>query len=170
MCKVPSVVEMKFVAITSLNYPAVAKIYKEGIETGMATFEEIVPDWETWKNNHLPFGNIALVEENDLVAWASLAPTSKRNAYRGVAEVSVYVAKIHQGKGYGRQLLKELIQISEKNGLWTLQAGIMRENQKSINLHKNCGFREIGYREKVAKLQGTWKDNILLERRSKIII
>lgn len=161
---------MKFVEITSLNYPTVAKIYQEGIETGMATFEEIVPDWETWQNNHLPFGNIALLVQNELVGWASLAPTSKRNAYRGVAEVSVYVSKDHQGNGYGRQLLNELIQISEKNGLWTLQAGIMRENQRSIHLHKNCGFREIGYREKIAKLQGTWRDNILLERRSKTII
>ncbi len=161
---------MKFVEITSLNYPSVAKIYQEGIETGMATFEETVPDWETWKNNHLPFGNILLLVENEIVGWASLAPTSKRNAYRGVAEVSVYVAKDHQGKGYGRQLLNELIQISENNGLWTLQAGIMRENQRSIHLHKNCGFREIGYREKVAKLQGIWRDNILLERRSKTII
>lgn len=161
---------MKFVEITSLNYPTVAKIYQEGIETGMATFEEIVPDWETWQNNHLPFGNIALLVQNELVGWSSLTPTSKRNAYRGVAEVSVYVSKDHQGKGYGRQLLNELILISEKNGLWTLQAGIMRENQRSINLHKNCGFREIGYREKIAKLQGTWRDNILLERRSKTIV
>ncbi|MFD1314883.1 GNAT family N-acetyltransferase [Namhaeicola litoreus] len=161
---------MKIVEINSSNYPIVAQIYQEGIETGMATFEEIVPDWHVWSNNHLPYGNIALEVQNELVAWASLAPTSKRSAYRGVAEVSVYVSKMHQNKGYGKGLLHELIAISEKNGIWTLQAGIMRENEVSIKLHKKCGFREIGYREKIAKLKGVWRDNILLERRSPILI
>jgi phosphinothricin acetyltransferase len=160
---------MKFHAITETNYSQIAKIYEEGIKTGMATFETIAVDWETWDKNHLPVGRITLQEGNTVLGWASLANVSSRCVYGGVAEVSVYVSEKSRGKGIGKKLLLELIKISEKNGFWTLQSGIMRDNKASIQMHINCGFREIGYREKIGQLNGVWLDNILLERRSKTI-
>jgi len=160
---------MNFVPITSKNYTAVADIYKEGIGTGMATFETDIPTWEKWDSAHLSFGRIALAQNNTMLGWASLAPVSSRCVYGGVAEVSVYVAENARGKGIGKQLLNALITTSEKNGIWTLQAGIMTANRASIKLHLSCGFRIIGYREKIGKLHGKWLDNTILERRSEII-
>ena len=160
---------MKFTPIVEKNYAEVAKIYQEGIKTGIATFETTVPDWNTWSSSHLSFGRIALQENHKILGWASLSGVSNRCVYGGVAEVSLYVAETERGKGIGKMLLKELIKISEENKIWTLQAGIMKSNQPSIQLHLNCGFRMIGFREKIGKLNGIWLDNVILERRSKII-
>tara|TARA_R110000868_G_scaffold68720_1_gene203199 strand:+ start:31445 stop:31933 length:489 start_codon:yes stop_codon:yes gene_type:complete len=160
---------MQFFPITESYYPEVAQIYEEGIKTGMATFETTVPDWNTWDSSHLPFGRIALTENAQILGWASLSPVSSRCVYGGVAEVSVYVAEKARGKGIGKKLLQELIRISEENNLWTLQSGIMSANKSSIQMHINCGFRVIGYREKIGQLHGIWLDNVILERRSKII-
>ncbi|KGL64195.1 GNAT family N-acetyltransferase [Polaribacter sp. Hel1_85] len=160
---------MEFVKINKENYKQVAAIYKEGIATNIATFETVVPDWEIWNHKFLSFGRIAIEKENKILAWASLSPTSKRDVYKGVAEVTVYVKASERGKGLGELLLKELIKISEKNTIWTLQTSIFRENKASLHIHKKSGFRVVGYKEKIAQLHGVWQDNMMLERRSKII-
>ncbi|GLR16959.1 GNAT family N-acetyltransferase [Portibacter lacus] len=160
---------MEFKEINETNYSQVASIYLEGIATGMATFETSAPEWKNWDKGHLPFGRIALYENEKMLGWGSLSPVSSRCVYGGVAEVSVYVGQDARGQGVGRRILEQLVKISEENGLWTLQSGIMRENIGSINLHIKCGFREIGFREKVSQLNGDWKDNVLMERRSKVV-
>jgi phosphinothricin acetyltransferase len=160
---------MKLIEISAENYPEVARIYGEGLLTGTATFETTIPNWEKWDAGHLSFGRILAVEADDYLGWASLSPVSSRCVYGGVAEVSVYVSDSARGKGVGEFLLKKLIEISEENNIWTLQSGIFRDNIASHKLHIKCGFREIGFKEKVGQLRGVWKDNVLLERRSKII-
>lgn len=160
---------MKIEPITPEIYPKVRTIYEEGIATGMATFETSTPNWEFWDGAHLSYGRIVAMEAGEILGWASLAPVSSRCVYGGVAEVSVYVSSTARGKGVGTLLLNELIRISEREGIWTLQSGIMPQNQASIALHHKCGFRTIGYREKVAKLKGVWTDNVLMERRSKMV-
>ncbi len=163
------VASMNLVEISEENYPAVARIYGEGLQTGTATFETTIPNWEKWDAGHLSFGRILAVEADDYLGWASLSPVSSRCVYGGVAEVSVYVSDSARGKGVGEFLLKKLIEISEENNIWTLQSGIFRDNIASHKLHIKCGFREIGFKEKVGQLRGIWKDNVLLERRSKIV-
>lgn len=160
---------MEFCEIDINNFGIVADIYRMDIETGHATFETNVPSFEEWDKKHLPFGRIALLEQQSILGWASLSKVSDRCVYNGVAEVSVYVSKSSQGKGVGTKLLQRLIDISESEDIWTLQCGIMRENIASIQLHKKCGFRDIGYREKVGKLNGMWRDNVIMERRSKLV-
>ena len=158
---------MEFSEIDKHNFDAVAEIYKTGIQTGNATFETTIPSYEEWDKKHLPFGRIVLLKDKNIMGWASLSKVSDRFVYEGIAEVSVYASTY--GRGLGTLLLQKLIEISESKGLWTLQCGIMRENIASIRLHKKCGFREIGYREKVGKQDGVWRDNIIMERRSKIV-
>lgn len=160
---------MELVVIEERNYAGVARIYLEGIKTGMATFETQVPDWQSWNKSHLRIGRTALIENGHMVAWGALSPVSPRHAYRGVAEISVYVAESARGRGLGTAVLLELIRASEENNLWTLQAAIMKQNEVSIAMHKKCGFRVIGFREKVAQLNGIWTDSVLMERRSKRI-
>ncbi len=163
------VVSMKLIEISEENYPEVARIYGEGLLTGTATFETTIPNWEKWDAGHLSFGRILAVEKDRYLGWASLSSVSSRCVYGGVAEVSVYVSDSARGKGVGEFLLKKLIEISEENNIWTLQSGIFRENIASHKLHLKCGFREVGYKEKVGQLHGMWKDNVLLERRSKVV-
>ena len=160
---------MKFITINETNYPQVVKIYTEGIKTGIATFETQVPDWKTWNEGHLLFGRIALVQNEQMIGFTSLSPVSKRAVYKGVAEVSVYVSETKRGNGFGEKLLSKLIEISEENNIWTLQSGIMRANKASIHIHQKCGFRIIGYRERISQLYNVWLDNIILERRSKMV-
>lgn len=163
------VASMNLIEISEENYPEVARIYGEGLQTGTATFETTIPSWEKWDSGHLPFGRIIAVEDINYLGWAALSPVSSRCVYGGVAEVSVYVAETARGKGAGAFLLKNLIEISEANNIWTLQSGIFRDNVASHKLHIKCGFREVGYKEKVGQLNGVWKDNLLLERRSKVV-
>lgn len=160
---------IKIAYFTQEDWPTISAIYKEGIDTGIATFETQVPTWETWDVSHIKSSRIKAISNNVITGWAALSPTSKREVYTGVAEVSIYITSKYRGLGMGKLLLSKLIEESEKAGFWTLQAGIFRNNKASIDLHKSLGFREIGYREKVAKLNNIWHDNILLERRSKII-
>jgi phosphinothricin acetyltransferase len=148
------------------HWEAMRSIYLEGIATGNATFETEAPDWETWDRNHLRFARLAARSGDDVVGWAALSPVSSRQVYAGVAEVSVYVAASARGMGVGRSLLVALIEEAERNGIWTLQAGVFPENTVSITLHKSCGFREVGRRERLGVLRGEWRDVILLERRS----
>jgi phosphinothricin acetyltransferase len=147
----------------------VLEIYGHGIASGMATFETTVPDWENFNKKYLAHSRIIAAENNEPVGWAALAPVSPRECYSGVAEVSVYVHQQHQRKGIGRILLVELINASEQNGMWSLLSVIHEENRASIHLHEQCGFRYIGFRERIAQLDGIWRTTVMLEKRSKIV-
>ena len=153
----------------SSDWSAVAEIYKEGIATGMATFETEIPSWKQWDENHLDSCRWVATNQGKILGWAALSGVSSRCVYGGVAEVSVYVAAMARGNKVGEQLLMKLITDSEKQGYWTLQSGIFPENLASIKLHEKLGFRKIGYREKIGQLAGVWLDNILMEKRSKTI-
>jgi L-amino acid N-acyltransferase YncA len=151
------------------DWPAVREVYGEGIVTGNATFETELPDWEKWNSAHRHDCRLIAREGEKALGWAALSPVSTRRVYSGVAEVSVYVAAAARGQGVGKSLLTALIQESEVNGIWTLQAGIFPENSASIALHKSCGFREVGARHRIGKLGETWRDVLLLERRSAFV-
>jgi len=151
------------------DWDSVCSIYRAGITTGNATFETEAPDWTRWNNSHLPTPRLVAISSQSVVGWAALSAVSTRAVYAGVAEVSVYVAGESRGLGIGRALLATLIHESEMNGIWTLQASIFPENVASICLHKACGFREVGRREHIGKMEGVWRDTILLERRSKLV-
>jgi phosphinothricin acetyltransferase len=150
------------------DWSRVREIYLEGIATGQATFETSAPSWEAWNAAHLPFARLVAEAENEIQGWAALSSVSQRAVYAGVAEVSVYVAASARGKGVGRQLLNALIEHSEAAGIWTLQAGMFPENAATIALHKSCGFREVGRRERIGKLD-RWRDTVQMERRSKLV-
>jgi len=161
---------MKIVDLEEIHYPAVSEIYALGIATGNATFQTEAPPWDEWDKNHLPYCRLVAVDEQEIVmGWAALTPVSGRCVYAGVAEVSVYIHPHHQGKGVGKNIMEALIQESEKQNLWTLQAGIFPENKASLRLHEQNGFRKIGYREKIGKMKNVWRDTVLLERRSKTV-
>lgn len=153
-------------AMQPQDWEAVRVIYQEGIDTRHATFETDIPSWEKWDTNHLPHCRLVARVDGAIVGWAALTPVSGRCVYAGVAEVSIYVAAAARGQGVGKALLGALIEASEQAGIWTLQAGIFRENDRSIRLHEACGFRLVGYRERIGRLNGEWKDTALLERRS----
>jgi L-amino acid N-acyltransferase YncA len=153
-------------ALDAADWEDVRRIYRQGIESGQATFETEVPPWERWDVAHLPFARLVLTLDEKVRGWAALSKVSAREVYAGVAEVSVYVATESQGHGFGRVLLEALIAESEAHGVWTLQASIFPENEASISLHRRSGFREVGRRERIAKLHGVWRDTVLLERRS----
>jgi phosphinothricin acetyltransferase len=155
--------------LSSADWESVRAIYLEGIATGHATFETGAPSWEQWDAAHLPFARLAARLDDRLVGWAALSPVSQRCVYGGVAEVSIYVEASCRQSGVGRQLLTALIDESERHGIWTLQAGMFPENTASRALHLKCGFRELGRRERIGKLNGVWRDTILLERRSRIV-
>ena len=148
------------------DWDQVRAIYAEGMATGHATFETNPPDWEQWNASHLSFARLVARRNGEVIAWAALSPVSQRCVYGGVAEVSVYVSASSRGSGVGRKLLRNLIDESERNGIWTLQAGMFPENTGSLALHQSCGFREIGRRERIGRMNGRWRDTILLERRS----
>lgn len=144
-------------------------IFQSGIETGNATFETSPPTFDDWDKSHTRFGRLVATEDDLVVGWAALTPVSNRCVYAGVEEVSVYIDPVFSGKGIGQQLLAALIEESEKNGTWTLQAGIFPENKASVHIHKKQGFRIVGYRERVGKQHGIWRDTLLLERRSNVV-
>ena len=152
------------------DWPEVARIYAEGVATGNATFETAVPPWERWDAAHLPAPRlVARNNDGGLLGWAALSPVSARAVYAGVAEVSVYVAAGARGRGVGRALLEALVRGSEAAGIWTLQAGIFPENEASIRLHLRCGFRLVGTRERIGKLDDRWRDVQFVERRSRVV-
>jgi len=150
------------------DWPAVRAIYEEGIRGGDATFETETPTWERWDAAH---SDVRLVADRDgvVVGWAALSPASARHCYRGVGEVSVYVAGAARGAGLGRALLEELVGRSEQAGYWTLTAGVFPENEASVRLHRSCGFREVGVRAGIGEAGGVWRDVIWLERRSAVV-
>jgi len=153
--------------MTAADWPAVAAIYAAGIATGNATFETQVPSWERWDASHLERPRLVAVDEHDrVVGWSALSPVSDRCAYAGVAEESVYVDPACSGRGVGSALLVRLLADSEAVGLWTVQTGVFPENEASLALHRGVGFRVVGVRERLGKLDGRWRDVVLLERRS----
>jgi phosphinothricin acetyltransferase len=151
------------------DWPNVQRIYREGIETGNATFETQVPEWGVWDGKTRPQPRLVARLDDQVVGWAALSSVSARAVYAGVCEVSVYVAAAARGQGIGKKLLQALVQASEELGIWTLQASIFPENQASIAIHEQCGFRILGRREKIAQHRGRWRDTVLMERRSQIV-
>ena len=172
-------------ALRPEDWSAVREIYREGIATGNATFETELPTWEKWDSAHRQdcrfvasertdqdaesAGAVNRHDKNARLGFAALSSVSTRAVYAGVAEVSVYVAASARGRGIGKALLQALVRDSETHGIWTLQAGIFPENVASIALHKRCGFREVGARHRIGKLGETWRDVLLLERRSSTV-
>ena len=151
------------------HWDDVARIYAEGIAGGQATFETEVPSWEDWDRAHLAEHRLVAVSDGRVVGWAALAPVSDRCVYGGVAENSVYVGEEARGRGVGRALLEALIASSEAGRIWTIQAGMFPENEASVRLHEREGFRVVGRRERLGKLDGVWRDVLLLERRSPVV-
>lgn len=151
------------------HWEAVKTIYEEGIATGNATFQTTVPTWQDWDAAHVSTCRFVAIENNEVLGWAALTAVSSRCVYAGVAEVSVYVAANARGKKNGSSLLQALVIESERNGFWTLQAGIFPENKQSIVIHEKNGFRVVGYREKIGKMKNVWRDNLFLERRSLVV-
>lgn len=153
-------------ALTASDWPEVAAIYGAGIATGNATFETRVPSWPEWDAAHLAVCRLACRAAEGLAGWAALSPVSRRECYRGVAEVSIYVAEGLHGRGIGLALLQELVAASEVHGIWTLQASTFPENVASLRIQERCGFRVVGRRERIAQHAGAWRDTVLTERRS----
>ena len=154
--------------MTLHDWPAVRAIYLEGIATGNATFETSAPQWEKWDAAHIASSRLVARVNREVLGWAALSAVSSRCVYAGVAEVSIYVAAAARGRGIGLRLLSELVKASEQAGIWTLQAGIFADNDASVRLHERCGFRIVGTRERLGQLKGTWRDVLLMERRSAV--
>lgn len=150
------------------DWDSVRAIYLEGMATGDATFEQTAPDREQWDAAHLPSCRLVACRGTEVSGWAALSPYSRRQVYAGVAEVSVYVSAKARGQGIGAALLAELVAQSEREGIWTLQAGIFPENTASVQLHRRFGFRAVGTRERIGRMDGRWRDVLLMERRSPI--
>ncbi|MGG8496529.1 N-acetyltransferase family protein [Tenacibaculum sp. TC6] len=151
--------------LTEYHWEEVAEIFKEGIQTKNATFRTQVPDWQEWDITHHSHSRLVAVDNGKVLGWCALAPVSARFEYRGVAEVSIYIALDSVGKGIGSMLMNAVIESSEENGIWTLYSSLFPENTASVNLHIKKGFRRIGIREKIAQLDGVWRDTVLYERR-----
>jgi L-amino acid N-acyltransferase YncA len=151
------------------DWPEVARIFEEGIQTGNATFETEVPSWEAWDDAHLPAHRLVAEREGRVVGWIALVPVSPRECYAGVAEVSTYVAEDARGEGVGRELLAALIESSERGGIWTLETGVFPENEPSLRLLQRFGFRIVGTRERIGRMHGMWRDVTFLERRSEVV-
>ena len=150
------------------DWPRVRSIYEDGIRSGNATFETAAPSWDEWDAAH-PDLRLFCERDSEVVGWVALSPESSRRCYRGVAEVSVYVAETARGDGVGRSLLERLVERSEQAGYWTLTAGVFPENEASLRLHRAFGFRDVGVRERVGEANGGWRDVVWLERRSNVV-
>ncbi|WP_421177961.1 GNAT family N-acetyltransferase [Metabacillus dongyingensis] len=151
------------------DWDQVKTIYLEGIATGHATFETDAPSWKSWNESHSKTCRLVAKDGNKTLGWAALSPVSGRRVYAGVADVSIYISQSYKGQGIGTALLRSMIELSEKEGFWTLQSGIFPENTSSIILHNKAGFREVGIRERLGKMNGVWRDVVLLERRNGIL-
>ena len=165
-------VDSPTIAIAELSpdhWPEVARIYADGIATGNATFETEVPDWERWHASRLAEHRFVATEDDSVLGFAALSPVSDRCVYGGVVENSVYVAAEADGRGVGRALLTALVRSTEAAGIWTIQSGIFPENEASLRLHEALGFRVVGRRERLGKLDGVWRDVLLVERRSDLV-
>jgi phosphinothricin acetyltransferase len=155
--------------LTVDDWEQVRAIYLEGIRAGQATFEITAPTWDQFDADHLTECRLIARAQNQIIGWAVLSPVSRRKAYEGVAEVSVYVAKNYQGRGVGKTLLCTIIDMSERFGIWMLQGATFPENTASLRLQERCGFRVVGRRERIARQHGVWRDTIITERRSQLV-
>ena len=153
-------------ALRPEHWHGVARVFAEGIATRNATFETEVPAWEAWDSSHLAEHRFVAIHQREVVGWAAVSAVSGRCCYSGVVENSVYVAEAARGQGVGRRLLEELIASTEAAGIWTIQAGMFPENEGSIRLHEAAGFEKVGTHNRLGKLDGVWRDVLLLERRS----
>jgi len=165
-------VELQAITIEELrpdHWEGVARVYAEGIATGNATFETEAPTWDGWDAAHLPAHRFVALQDGVVVGWAAVGPVSDRCVYGGVVENSVYVDEAVRGQGVGLRLLERLIASTEGAGIWTIQTGIFPENAVSIRLHERVGFEVVGRRKRLGKLNGEWRDVLLLERRSEIV-
>ncbi len=156
-------------AMTTDDWEAVHAIYQQGIATGIATLEVEAPDWENWNARHYEQCRLVAEQSDRIVAWAALSRVSHRPCYRGAAEETIYVTAEAQGQGVGRALMERLIEESEREGFWTLQAAIFPENEASVALHRACGFREVGIRKLIGEREGRFHDILLMERRSSVV-
>lgn len=153
--------------MTREDWDDVADIYKQGLSTGNATFQTAVPSYAEWDINHLACCRLVAECDGKIAGWAALSPVSKRAVYAGVQELSVYIAQDCRGKGVGKLLMNAIIPESEKQGIWMLQSSIFQSNAASLHLHRSCGFREVGFREKIARdSAGNWQNTVIMERRS----
>jgi len=153
--------------LASDDWPAVRAIYVDGIRSGLASFETEAPSWEAWDETH-PLRVVGELDD-DVVGWVAAGPVSSRRCYRGVFETSVYVAAAARGHGVGRTLMEELIERSEREGIWTLETSIFPENEASLKLHHRLGFRVVGMRKRIGKRDGLWRDTVFMERRSEVV-
>jgi L-amino acid N-acyltransferase YncA len=159
---------MRIEVLTPDDWSAVRAIYEEGIATGHGTFETVAPSWEQWHEARCSHSRL-VARDGIVLGWTALTPVSQRACYAGVAEVGVYVTASRRGQGIGRALLNALIESAEAHGIWTLQAATFPENAASLALQRSCGFREIGFRERIASHYGIWRNTVLMERRSRVV-
>lgn len=151
------------------DWKRVSQIYISGLERGIATFETACPSYDDWDKGHLPDCRYVSVEDGNVVGWIAASPTSARPAYRGSVEVSIYVDEAYQQKSIGYELMQDLIATAPKKGIWSLYVAIFSINAVSIEFHRKCGFREIGYRERIAKDRfGQWQNTTLMELRLQV--
>lgn len=161
-----TLIEISYRPLLATDWNSVAKIYQQGIETKDATFETEVPSWDEWDGDHMNECRIVAEVDGEVLGWAALSAVSSRCVYQGVAEVSVYVSTDYLGKKIGSALLERLVIASEEAGIWSLHSGIFPENEVSIHVHEKMGFRIVGIHEKIGKMNGEWRDTVLMERRS----
>jgi L-amino acid N-acyltransferase YncA len=152
-------------AMVESDWPALARIYADGIATGTATFETDVPSWEAWDASHRPTPRLVAEENGAVIGWIAVAPVSRRPVYRGVVEHSVYVAAAARGRGVGRMLLDALVRSAPSHGIWTIQTSVFETNAATVALHEAAGFRRVGVRERIAQRDGEWRDTLLMELR-----
>jgi phosphinothricin acetyltransferase len=167
-------VSVTIVRLAAEHWPAVERIYAAGIATGHATFESEPPSWSRFDAGKLPGQRLVAIDDGRVVGWVAASAVSDRCAYAGVVEHSVYVDPAAGGRGVGRALLAALIASTEAAGIWTIQSGVFPENEASLALHRSAGFRVVGTRRRVGRmtygpLAGTWRDVVLVERRSPVV-
>ena len=152
------------------DWDDISRIYLQALDSDVSTFQTSCPPFEKWDTSHLPFCRFVFTSDGKVAGWLALSPISSRRIYAGVAEVSIFIEAEARGKGIGTTLMQMAIATAEENGIWTLQSNIIQENAASIALHKKCGFREVGFREKIARDRfGVWRNTVLMERRSHCI-
>jgi phosphinothricin acetyltransferase len=151
--------------MTEADWPDVAAIWEEGIATGIATFETEPPSWQVFDAGRLRERRFVAELDEGVVGWAALSPVSSRPCYAGVAENSVYVAAAARSRGVGTALMRALVEAAGAAGIWTIQCSVFPENTASLALHERAGFRVVGRRERIAQLDGIWRDTLFLELR-----